>query len=46
MKYLKGGLIFAILAPAFMILEVAMDLMQPTLMSQIVNEGIYNENLP
>jgi len=44
-KYLKGGLVFAILAPAFMILEVVMDLMQPTLMSQIVNEGIYNGNL-
>lgn len=45
MKYLKSGLICAILAPLFMILEVAMDLMQPNLMSEIVNKGIANGNL-
>ena len=45
MKYLKSGIIFAVLAPLFMILEVAMDLMQPTLMSEIVNNGIAGGNL-
>lgn len=40
LKYLKPYKLFAILAPLFMIGEVAMDLMQPTLMSKIVDEGI------
>ncbi len=39
-KYLKPYWIFAILAPLFMIGEVAMDLMQPNLMSKIVDKGI------
>lgn len=41
-KYLKPYWYFAILAPLFMIGEVAMDLMQPKLMTQIVDEGIIN----
>lgn len=39
-KYLKPYWFFAILAPLFMIGEVAMDLMQPNLMSKIVDKGI------
>lgn len=39
-KYLKPYWYFALLAPLFMIGEVLMDLMQPTLMSKIVDEGL------
>ena len=39
-KYLKPYWIFAILAPLFMIGEVAMDLMQPKLMTKIVDIGL------
>ncbi|MBE6606547.1 MAG: ABC transporter ATP-binding protein [Ruminococcaceae bacterium] len=39
-KYLKPYWYFAILAPLFMIGEVAMDLMQPKLMTKIVDNGI------
>lgn len=45
MRYLKSGAVFAILAPIFMLLEVAMDLMQPTLMSDIVNKGIVSGDM-
>lgn len=45
MRYLKSGAVFAILAPLFMLLEVAMDLMQPTLMSDIVNKGIVSGDM-
>ena len=39
-KYLKPYWIFALLAPLFMIGEVAMDLMQPKLMTKIVDNGL------
>ncbi len=39
-KYLKKYLLFACLAPLFMIGEVAMDLIQPNFMSTIVDEGV------
>lgn len=40
LKYLKKYWFFAILAPLFMIGEVTMDLLQPRLMSTIVDEGV------
>lgn len=40
LKYLKKYWYFAVLSPLFMILEVSMDLVQPSLMSRIVDEGI------
>ena len=39
-KYLKKYWFFAILAPIFMFGEVFMDLLQPRLMSAIVDEGV------
>lgn len=42
-RYLKGtAIIFAVMAPLMMILEVSMDLMQPTLMAAIIDKGIGN----
>lgn len=43
--YLKKYWYFAILSPLFMILEVSMDLVQPSLMSQIVDDGITQGNI-
>ncbi len=40
LKYLKPYWYFALLAPLSMILEVSMDLLQPTLMSDIIDNGI------
>ena len=40
LKYLSKYWYFVILSPLFMILEVSMDLVQPSLMSRIVDEGI------
>lgn len=40
LKYLKKYWFFALLAPLFMVGEVCMDLLQPRLMSQIVDEGV------
>ena len=40
LQYLKKYWLFAILAPLFMCGEVFMDLMQPRLMSIIVDEGV------
>ncbi len=40
LKYLGKYWYFVILSPLFMILEVSMDLVQPSLMSRIVDEGI------
>ncbi len=45
LKYLKKYWYFAILSPLFMILEVSMDLMQPRLMSSIVDDGIVSGNI-
>ena len=39
-KYLKKYWFFALLAPLFMLGEVSMDLLQPRLMSIIVDEGV------
>ena len=39
-KHLKKYWLFAILAPLFMVGEVAMDLFQPRMMSKIVDEGV------
>jgi len=40
LKYLKKYWLFAILAPLFMVGEVLADLVQPRLMSTIVDEGV------
>ena len=40
LKYLKKYWFFALLAPLFMLGEVSMDLLQPQLMSTIVDEGV------
>lgn len=40
LRYLKPYCFFALLCPLAMILEVSMDLLQPTLMSDIVDNGI------
>lgn len=46
LKYLKGSAILcAIIAPTMMIIEVSMDLMQPKLMSDIIDIGIANGNI-
>lgn len=39
-RYLKKYWFFAVLAPLFMVGEVLMDLMQPRLMSIIIDEGV------
>ena len=44
-KYLKPYWIFAILAPLTMIGEVFIDLLQPKLMSKIVNDGVIGKDL-
>jgi len=43
--YLKKYWYFAVLSPLFMILEVSMDLVQPSLMSKIVDDGITQGNI-
>ncbi|QBK25006.1 ABC transporter ATP-binding protein [Ureibacillus thermophilus] len=43
-KYLKPYKHFAVLAPILMILEVAMDLVQPTIMQKIIDDGIVMNN--
>lgn len=43
-KYIKRYLPFAILAALFMVGEVMMDLLQPGLMSQIVDDGVLGLN--
>lgn len=45
LKYLKKYWYFALLSPLFMILEVSMDLVQPSLMSRIVDEGIITSDI-
>lgn len=40
LKYLKKYWLFAILAPLFMLGEVSMDLVQPRMMSTIVDDGV------
>ncbi len=44
LKYLKRYWFFALLAPIFMIGEVSMDLLQPELMSRIIDDGVLGLN--
>ncbi len=46
LKYLKPYWLIAILCPLAMILEVSMDLLQPQLMSDIVDNGILGTGAP
>ena len=39
-KYVKRYLLFAVIAVAFMVGEVFMDLLQPEIMSKIVDDGV------
>ena len=39
-KYIKKYIIFLVIAALFMVLEVTMDLLQPSLMCRIVDEGV------
>lgn len=43
-KYIKPYIWFAILAPLFMVIEVAMDLLQPTILENIIDNGIAKED--
>lgn len=43
LRYLRPYWLFALLCPLAMILEVSMDLLQPTLMSDIVDNGILGD---
>lgn len=43
-KYIKRYLLFAIIAAAFMVGEVMMDLLQPEIMGRIVDEGVLGVN--
>ena len=45
-KYLKPYIAFAIIAPLMMVLEVSMDLVQPTIMQKIIDNGIANGDNP
>ena len=45
-RYLKGSYWLALLAPIAMGLEVIMDLMQPTMMSDIIDVGVANGDIP
>lgn len=44
LKYVKKYWFFALLAPVFMIGEVSMDLLQPELMSRIIDDGVLGLN--
>ena len=44
LKYLKKYWFFALLAPIFMIGDVSMDLLQPELMSRIIDDGVWGLN--
>ena len=43
-KYIKPYMVFAIIAPLMMVLEVGMDLVQPTIMQHIIDHGIAQDN--
>ena len=45
LKYLKKYWLWCILAPIFMLGEVAMDLIQPDMMKEIVDDGVLMGNL-
>lgn len=44
LPYVKPYMLFAILAPLFMCIEVAMDLLSPTIMQHIIDNGIANDD--
>lgn len=43
-RYIRRYLLFAVLAGLFMVGEVSMDLIQPSIMSQIVDDGVLGLN--
>ena len=43
-KYIKPYMFWTCIAPVFMLLEVFMDLLQPTLMSKIIDVGVENSD--
>lgn len=45
LKYLKKYWYWCVLAPVFMFGEIAMDLIQPKIMSSIVNDGVLNSDV-
>ena len=45
-SYMKPYWVAAVLAPLFMVMEVAMDLVQPRLLQRIVDEGLTRGDLP
>ena len=45
LKYLKKYWFFCLLAPLFMIGEVAMDLLQPDMMADIVDNGVLKSDI-
>ena len=45
LKYLKKYWFFCLLAPLFMIAEVAMDLIQPDMMADIVDHGVMKSDI-
>lgn len=45
-KYIKPYLLFAIIAPIMMVIEVSMDLIQPTIMQHIIDNGIAENDKP
>ncbi len=45
LKYIKPYMLFVLLAPVSMVGEVMMDLLQPKLMSKIVDDGVLGSNM-
>lgn len=45
LRYIKPYLLFVIMAPVCMVGEVSMDLLQPKLMSKIVDDGVLGGNM-
>jgi ATP-binding cassette subfamily B protein len=45
-KYMKGIVFISLLAPIFMTVEVFMDILQPTYMSDIIDVGVTQGNIP
>ncbi|WP_107943379.1 ABC transporter ATP-binding protein [Metasolibacillus fluoroglycofenilyticus] len=43
-KYINPYIIFAILAPLTMLIEVAMDLIQPAILQKVIDNGIANDD--
>lgn len=44
LRYLKPYALFAIVGPLLMCMEVAMDLLQPTIMQEMIDIGIANQD--